>query len=67
MPCCVCDQEHLTWKDAMMATAWFICDDCRQRRDISQHLADQEPPEYDEPESTTGPDAPPEEFPVSPV
>lgn len=64
MPCCVCEQDHLTWKDSMMATAWFICDDCRQRRDISQYLPE-DPPDPVDHEPASGPEA--DDFAVSPV
>ena len=64
MPCCVCDREGMTYKAYMNATTWFICDDCRQRRDISQYLPE-DPPEPVDPEHTSGPDA--DDFAVSPV
>ena len=64
MPCCVCDREGMTYKAYMNATGWYICDDCRQRRDVSEHLPE-DPPEYEEPEPTTGHEA--DEFAVSPV
>lgn len=48
MPCCICGQEGLSYREYMNATAWTICEDCRTRRDVTQHLTEQE--EYREPD-----------------
>lgn len=64
MPCCICDRERMTYRAYMNATTWFVCDDCRQNRDVSKYLSE-DPPAHVEPEPITGPDA--DDFAVSPV
>ena len=36
MPCCICEAERLSYREAMNATTWFICDVCRDKVDRAQ-------------------------------
>lgn len=48
MPCCICGQESLSYREYMNATSWFVCDVCRQKVDNAQVLTEQA--EYLEPD-----------------
>lgn len=48
MPCCICEAERLSYREHMNATAWFVCEVCRQKVDTTQVLTEQE--EYREPD-----------------
>lgn len=64
MPCCLCEQDRLTFHDYMNATAWFVCDACRRKPDVIEMLSE-DPPAPVEPEPITGPEA--DDFAISPV
>lgn len=65
MPCCLCEQDRLTFRDYMNATAWYVCDACMEKHHIIQVVMPEDSPATVEPEPITGPEA--DDFSISPV